>query len=143
MSAPLRSKEFKQYSAQHNWSAATVVSLLPPLEQAAEAIRAEVEQGNYSRLLSYRALVTGAIFSTVGFLEATINELFFRAGDWLMGMTLGFAADELTAFANAVPLVLERRGLTPSHRVRERARPLEGIIQSILTSGADPELVHL
>jgi hypothetical protein len=105
-------KGFKRYSAQHLWSAAIMTSLLPPLEQVSEEIRAEVGQNNFTRLLSYRAFVTGAIFSSVGFLEASINELFFMAGEPLGGALLGLQHQDLAVLAEAVPLVLRRRGLS-------------------------------
>src|SRR5439155_26667785 len=105
-------RQFKQYSAQHLWSAATLTSLLPPLEENAAEIRAEVEKGSYTRLLNYRAFVTGAIFSSVGFLEATINELLFMAGDPLIQQILTLPPEDLRALASTVPLVLRRRGMS-------------------------------
>ena len=112
MSSPIRMRGFNQYSSQHIWSAGALICLLPALEQNADEIKAEVEKGTYTRLLNYRAYVSGAIFSSVAFLEATINELLFMAGDSLMQRTLALPPDDVVALASSVPLVLERRGMS-------------------------------
>jgi hypothetical protein len=99
-------KSLKYWSVQHMQGAASLVALLTELDRSAELVKADASKGNYTGLVRYRAYVNGVVFSTVAFLEATINETLFEPS-FLMGLD----PDDGLAIAGAGPLVLELRRL--------------------------------
>jgi hypothetical protein len=106
---PIGSSGFKYWSAQHIQSAARLTADAHAIEQVAAAVNADLTAENYSAVTKYRACVTGAVFSSVAFLEAAINEVFAQSQPYMHAFR-GVAGDDVTSITGAAPIVLGRRG---------------------------------
>ena len=103
------SSGFKYWLPQHIQSAARLAADAYEIEQAADAVNEETRGGNYKGITKYRACVTGAVFSSVAFLEAAVNEVFAQSPPFMPALQT-VSGDDGAAITGAGPIVLGRRG---------------------------------
>jgi hypothetical protein len=103
------SSGFKYWSAQHIQSAARLTADAHEIERAVDGVNEEIKGGNYRGITKYRACVTGAVFSSVAFLEAAINEVFAQSPPYMHAFQ-NVPGDDVAAITGAAPVVVGRRG---------------------------------